>query len=644
MSAVAGLWTFDGSAAAGGGDACRAMLLAQKAYGPDASDALELGSLSLGRNLYKLLPEDRFDRQPLISGDGRFALVADVRLDNRDELLASLAMSAGEGMGLADSAVLLRALQRWDDGAVDRLLGDFAFAFFDATRQRLLLARDALGQRPLFWHRGSNHFAFASMPIGLHALGTVAAKTDGRSLARYLASLPLQGPSSFYEGIHRVEPGHIATITPERVESRRYWTLTPAPLRLATFDDYVEAYREQLDAAVRRRLRGVEGVVATHLSGGWDSSAVTATAARLAPDTRTLALTAAPRTEQPAPANRFADESALAAATAALYPNIEHIIVPHPDRSPLPDLDRNLAAFGRPSLNPCNHVWLSDLRERARGAGARILLTGEIGNRTISASPDTLLADYLRSGRWLGWLREATSMVRGRRARLRGVLASSFGPWVPDALWRLTQPFSSAPDPARVTALHPAWRVALEAEQRALGVGHARRPKDYFAYAREAFLTEMDFGQYRKGILGGWGIDKRDATADRRLVEFCQALPLEMLLSRGERRPLARAALADRLPAEVLDARGKGYQAADWHEALTRDRPAIQALIDRIEADPAASSIVDVPWLRAVLADWPSDGWHDRGVIVRYRIALLMALSAGHFALSTQAGPVRDLR
>lgn len=232
-------------------------------------------------------------------------------------------------------------------------------------------------------------------------------------------------------------------------------------------------------------------------------------------------------------------------------------------------------------------------------------------------------------------------MIRGKRARLRGVLASSFGPWIPDSLWRLTQPFSSAPDPAQVTALHPEWRRALEAEQRALGVGHARRPSDYFAYAREAFLTEMDFGQYRKGILGGWGIDKRDATADRRLIEFCQALPLEMLLSGGKRRPLARAALADRLPAEVLDARGKGYQAADWHEALTRDRPAIRSLVDAIENDATASAIVDVSWLRAALDEWPSEGWHDRKIIVRYRIALLMGLSAGHFALSTAAGALR---
>jgi asparagine synthase (glutamine-hydrolysing) len=634
MSAVAGLWTFADDAIADAERACRAMLAAQGQFGPEQSATAAVRNICLGRNLFRLVPEDAFDRQPLVSAERGTALVADLRLDNRDEIAAALGIGGAASRGESDAQLLHLALERWDTAAIPRLLGDFAFAWFDPARQRLILARDPLGQRPLFWHRGGGAFAFASMPVGLHALAALPRQPDRTSLARYLASLPLAGPASFYREVQRVEPGHVAAVTPDGIKSERWWMPRRPQLRLRRFEDYVEAFRDELDSAVRRRLRGVESVAAAHLSGGWDSSAVAATAARLAPGTRIVALTAAPRAAQQAPPNRFADESALAAATAALYPNIEHVVVPHPDRSPLADLDRNLAAFGRPSFNPCNHVWLSGLRDRAREAGARVLLTGEIGNWTISASPNTLLADYLRSGRWLAWLREAAAMQRSGRARLRGVLASSFGPWVPERLWRLAQPLSSAPDPAQVTALHPAFRAALAAEQKAAGVGASRRPKDYFAYAEQAFLTEMDFGQYRKGILGGWGIDKRDATADRRLVEFCLSLPLDMLLSGGVRRPLARAALADRLPPEVLDARGKGYQAADWHEALSRDRAAIAALVDRIAADAVASSVVDVAWLRAALAEWPDGGWEDRAVIVRYRIALLMGLSAGHFALS----------
>jgi asparagine synthase (glutamine-hydrolysing) len=144
----------------------------------------------------------------------------------------------------------------------------------------------------------------------------------------------------------------------------------------------------------------------------------------------------------------------------------------------------------------------------------------------------------------------------------------------------------------------------------------------------------MDFGQYRKGILGGWGIDKRDATADVRLIDFTMSLPIEMLLSKGQRRPLARAALSDRLPPAVLDERRKGYQAADWHVGLTRGLADVHHLLDRIEADSRAADLIDTGLLRQWLRDMPREGWERREVIGRYRTSLLFALAAGHVIVS----------
>lgn len=85
-----------------------------------------------------------------------------------------------------------------------------------------------------------------------------------------------------------------------------------------------------------------------------------------------------------------------------------------------------------------------------------------------------------------------------------------------------------------------------------------------------------------------------------------------------------------------LNAPGKGYQAADWHQALNRDLPAIRALIDAIAADEAASAILDLDWLRAAVDDWPRQGWHRREVIGKYRTGLLMGLTVGHFMLSAR--------
>jgi asparagine synthase (glutamine-hydrolysing) len=631
MTALAGFWSFDGRFDSS--RHCDAMIAAQSAYGSRQSSA-RLGGLAGAVRLYPLLPEDEHDRQPLVGGDGRFLLVADVRLDNRSELAGALDLSSREASALADSALLLRALERWGEDTAGRLLGDFAFAFHDVRDGKLLLARDPLGQRPLFWHRGPGFAAFASMPAGLHALGFVPRRADETNLIRYLGSLPRSGPNSFYEGVQRVEPGHVVTLTPSGTARRRYWRPERRELRLRRFEDFVEAYRSELDAAVARRLRGAGDLVAAHLSGGWDSNAAAATAARLMAGGagRLIAFTHVPSDEAGAepPSNRFADEGALAAATARLHANIEHVRVPSSGRSPIADLDSYAALFGRPVFNLCNHVWLSEIRSAAKAAGARVLLSGEIGNWTISAAPNSLLADFLREGRWLAWSHAASGLVRNGRARLRGVAVSSFGPWLPNALWRRVSGLASGPGAGSTDPVHPRLRGSVAEEQEATRTG---RPRNSFEAAAAALMT-MDWGEHRKGILGGWGIDKRDPTADVRLIDFCLSLPLDMLMKGGVRRPLARAALADRVAPAVLDERRKGYQSADWHVGLTRDRAAVARLLDAMAADEIASRLIDVERLLRLVRDWPSGGWEDPRTIGDYRIGLLKGLTAGHFILA----------
>ncbi|MEA3033148.1 MAG: hypothetical protein QOH86_1164, partial [Sphingomonadales bacterium] len=297
--------------------------------------------------------------------------------------------------------------------------------------------------------------------------------------------------------------------------------------------------------------------------------------------------------------------------------------------------ERDLAFYERPLFNPCNHVWLAGLRRAARAAGARVLLSGEIGNWTISASRTALLADYLREGQPLAAWRAAAGLIRSGGARRRGAFAAAFGPWIPEALWNRLQPLSS--DPARQVqpALEPELLARMAQEEAALP---APRRQGRFDHSVAA-LAAMDFGEHRKAILGGWGLDKRDPTADVRLIEFCLSLPTDMLLDARRRRPLARAALADRVPAAVLDRRGKGYQASDWHLTLTRDLDRAHALVDRIAADPLSASVIDTKVLRGLLAAWPRGGWEQPLIIARYRNLLLQTLSAGAFLLFAQQPP-----
>ena len=622
MTALAGFWSFSGSGEPQPG--CAEMLLAQGAYGPDQSDLLKFGPIALGRNLFSLLPEDDWDQQPLVGGNGRFALVADIRLDNRSELRSSLGLDPGQTRSFADSDYLLKALECWGDETPNHLLGDYAFACYDRLQQRLLLARDPLGQRPLFWHRGADFIAFASMPKGLHAIKQIRRYPNSSAVARFLENGRLLPAEGFFAGIERVPPGHVVCITAAGATRKRHWNPKRRTLRLGHFDEYVEAYRNELDTAVRSRLRSREPIIASHLSGGWDSGAVTATAARISTH-QVVAYTATPSASRPRaePKNRFSDEWPIAAAVTVLHPSLEHCRVESALSSPLDSLEQGVSCFERPLFNLCNHGWLAQIREAARASGARVLLSGEIGNWSITAGPIDALADYRRDHGLKAWWQVARGLKEREEARWRGVFAGTLRNSLPERFWESLAPLSLRVEVS--SALSPEIRKTLD-----LGIND--HSADHYSRTVKAY-EEMDFGEHRKGILGGWGIDKRDPTADVRLIEFCLSLPTEMLLNASARRPLARAALSDRLPPQVLNAHGKGYQCSEWHVGLTRDLKRVEALITSIAKHPVAASVVDVEQLKSMLRAWPEEGWETDRTIALYRNVFLQALTAGHFLI-----------
>jgi asparagine synthase (glutamine-hydrolysing) len=566
-------------------------------------------------------------------------LVADARLDNRDELTEALRIPAPQTRTLCDAAILLAAIERWGESCFEHVVGDYAFAAWDSARRRLLLARDPLGQRPLHYHRGNKFFAFASMPKGIHALPDVPYAPDEERVAEYLVMMPEIGPQSFFLGVERVEPGHVVTVTADGLSLRRHWQPGRRRIALTRPEDYSEVLRDLLDQAVSCRLRGT-GDVGAYLSGGFDSGAVAATAARLlAPSSRrVIAFTGVPREgyDGPAPLTRIIDEGANAAATAALYPNIEHVVVRNEGRSPLADLDRSFFLFDRPVRGIYARGWANSLDKAIRERKLRVVLGGGFGNLGLSYDGMELLPELLRCGRWLHLWREASALVAARRMRWRGVLANTFGPWFPAALWVWANKIGrrNAMEFRDYTAIHPRRfeQFDLPARAKARNQDMAYRPwKDGLAL-RLNVLRLHDPGNYHKAGLGALQADYRDPTADVRLLEFCFAVPMEQFLRDGMPRALARRALADRLPKQVLEQTRSGFQVADWHEDLTAARDDVIDELDRLEACPAAAAALDLPRLRRLAKNWPSDGWEQEGKVhIHYRYALLDAIAVGHF-------------
>ena len=621
MTALAGLWCAGGRARLAP-DACERMLTAQAIYAPDLATIRADGPVTLGRRLHRLLPEDAFDRGIVRGGGGRL-LAADVRLDNRAELEAALAVE--RPATVADATLLAVALDRWGLDALDRLVGDFAFAWWDAPAARLILARDFFGQRPLHFHRGDGFVAFASMPKGLHALPEIARRADAGATAAFLALQSETGSETFFEGVEKVASGHVVIVDAAGAESRRYWRPTQRTLTLPDADAYAQAMREQMDRAVAARLRGAGDHVGATLSAGLDSATVAATAARLLiPGGRVTAFTAVPRAGfAPAP-GLLADEGSAAARVAALHPNMTQARVENRG-SPLAALDRDAFLYDRPVLNICNGVWANALRDAAKARGVRVLLTGSMGNASFSHDGYDRLPRLLASGRWLTLGREALALRR-RGTRLGTVANAAVGPLLPAGLRAAL--LRAAGRRRRLGDFSLIVADAVPARETPPPPWPAGTP----GAAQMRLLSLVDYGNYTKGVLGGWGIDLRDPTADRRLVEFCLSVPSDQYLANGVTRALARRAFADRLPPETVAETRKGYQGADWFEGLDADRARLADEVEHIARDPLAAGLIDLARAKRMLEDWPlGEDWREDATVMRYRHALLRGVSTGHF-------------
>jgi asparagine synthase (glutamine-hydrolysing) len=612
------------------------MLAAQSIYGTEPPQQWLAGEIALGRRLFKLLPEDRFDQKPLVSADGFNCLVADIRLDNRLELRLALGKSEAETRSRSDSVLLMWALEAWGEDAISRLVGDFAFIYWEGKRRRLTLGRDYLGHRPLHYHAGRGFFACASMPKGLHALEAIPIRPDTTIAAEFLALLPERPGASFFENVASVRPGHIAFVTPEGIRTRKYWKPNLDPLDLPRPQDYEEALREKLDTAVGCMLRGAGDRVASHLSGGLDSTAVTSTAARLLAPVggRVAAFTSAPRRGyKGCPAGAFADEESKAALVASQHPNIDHFILRGPWTSLFDAADRNYFLYDRPVLNLCNMAWSDAINSAARKEGGRVMLSGRRGNMGLSYSGMQYLATLLQKGK-VRELASLASALLAHKIRIGTIAAQAVGPFLPLPIWRGIQRLRgkvvSLGDYSAVR-LEIVARLDLPARAQELGLDLSYRPSRDGVVHRLGALADVDLGNYNKGQLAGWGLDARDPLGDRRLIEFCLRIPEEQFTLGGVPRSLARRALADRLPPAILDEKKKGYQGADWHEALTAAREEVAGDLDRLGEIAATAETLDLAGMKRLVERWPSGSWHSPRITRDYRLKLLRGLSVGHF-------------
>jgi asparagine synthase (glutamine-hydrolysing) len=331
----------------------------------------------------------------------------------------------------------------------------------------------------------------------------------------------------------------------------------------------------------------------------------------------------------------YEGEEPSAATVAALYPNIEHVLVRNEGRSPLADLDRKFFLLEQPSRSIAPSGWAHSLNKAVRERRVHVYLTGMHGNLGLSYDGLELLPELLRSGRWLRLWREASALVVARQRRWRSVMATTFGPWCPHNLWLgINKIAGRVCDICDYTGINrsrlrdPAFIARAKARRHDLTL----RPFKDGLELRHHILQGGDPGNITKANLAFTQVDSRHPLADVRLLEFAFSVPMEHFLRDGVPRALARRVLADRLPKQALDPTpSRVVPLADWHEDLTNSRDSIVEELERFEACPTVAATLDLPRLRRLAENWPSSGWERGHVFVAYRYGLLDAIAVGHF-------------
>lgn len=548
MSVQFGIWKFDGQPVHSAYLSKVEDLLAP--YGPDGGSSYSSPEVHMLYRAFHTTKESSIETQPYATRSGA-VVMWDGRLDNRAELLRALG-----GMRRKDDtdvAIVAAAYDRWKQDCFAKLIGDWALSIWDEKERTLLVAKDFLGARHLYYALERNNFTWSTIldPIVLLAEKPVAIEKE--FLAGWLGTFP-EACLTPYHGIRSVMPSSYLEIRNQKFSVRTYWNFEPARrIRYSRDAEYEEHFRSVFAEAVRRRLRSQRNIVA-ELSGGMDSSSIVCVADRI-----------------------------IAAGNSACpeLDTISYFDDSEPNWNERPYFTRVEQQRGRAGCQidvgshklfslecdnlhfapvPGSGFALTDSAKQLRDymilRGHRVLLSGVGGDEVLGGVPTSIpeLADLLAGFRFLKFASQVVAWALVNRTPLLHLLAETAGEFLPVPVRR-----ALARKPSKVDWFLPSfsrtYRDALD--------GYPRRLKWFGPLPSfQENLTALDVLRRQISCSAPSPLalcEKCYPYLDRDLLEFLFAIPREQIVRPKQRRSLMRRALAGIVPEEILNRKRKAF-------------------------------------------------------------------------------------
>ena len=556
------------------------MMARLKHRGPDGSGYLRDEGAGLGHTRLAIV-DTAGGAQPLSNEDGSLWISFNGEIFNYVELGAELRARGHRFRTASDTEVIVHAWEEWGEQAFNRFNGQWAVALWDRTRRRLILSRDRLGVRPLYYALSGDRLVFASEIKALFADPTIPRVLDPVGLNETFTYWSTVAPRTPFAGIQQLEPGHVAIMDADGFRSHPYWSIDFPPRGEEPSQDTqanADALRERLVEASRLRFVRSDVPVGAYLSGGIDSAVTAAVVTRYtdAPlDTFSL---------------RFADaefdEGRYQQLMAARLGTRHHDVVV--SEREIADVFPQVIRHAEAPLLRAAPAPLFLLSRLVRDSGYKVVVTGEGADEVLGGY------DIYREARVRQfWTRDPSSEVRGRAAEL-------LYPWMarsPGRAPAFARGFFSqhldATDPAM--SHRPRWQstaalknLLTEDARAACSVGAApddliaRMPThsgewDQLSRAQWLEMTTLLPGYILASqgdrMLMANSVEGRFPFLDAEVVALANMLPARHKLLGLEEKYLLKRAFADVLPREILQRPKQPYRAPDAASFCAPDAP-----------------------------------------------------------------------
>ena len=569
---------------------------------------------------------------PFYDSIAKLLIAAYARLDNRVDLCRMLGIS--DSHEVSDNQIILQLYQKFGVNFPHKILGDFAIAIWDENKQELLCASDAMNLRPIYYFNDKNIFAFATEIRALHAMPEIKRAPDLIRVANqtiidnfYISN----DYRSYYAGVRYMPAATTLKVTRDDITSHTYWqTDLTKRIHFKTEDEYVEAFNALFTQALDARTN-TTNPVGVMLSGGLDSSAITAMLMRMFKKNNRIVeafCNLLPLDYK----GTIQDEREYINYLKADNLNINYI--DNPTDGPFDNLLELITHVESPNYISQQYIH-KEITTKLKERNVQVLLDGIYGEMGPSSPGHGHLSALFLKGRWGYLLRESYLKASITKQNWPNLLFRSIvSPLVPEKLRELMKKGIASERSANTGLLLNSDFVnkysTLEKHRNKLKYGI----KPSLLNQRQNQANFIHYKQHTHPLtcyMEKSGVELLHPYLDRRILEFCLAIPDTMRIKNGYNRYMIRRAMHGIMPKEICERTTKAAFIPDYMERYTKDIPKAYMVLEQISTNSLVQEIINLHKLKQMIPLATAEGSAMGGQNIQAFMTVPTTLALGVF-------------